>query len=104
MPETTMLISGSSSALGVWKRRCNVLLDSTPWPLDVAWCKICQERDGLLRIHRLEGLEGDHHKLSKFWHKPSTYFVKLNVDDSYREDINSMGGGGVFRNNSGDWV
>ena len=38
------------------------------------------------------------------WTKPPTGWVKLNIDETMYGNLVKVGGGGVLRSSSGDWI
>ncbi|XP_057426402.1 uncharacterized protein LOC130719814 [Lotus japonicus] len=81
----------------VWKWRCNMCLDPQPWNLDCAWRKLCHEYDEISSVHQSDGVDDASPGMSIVWRPPHQDLVKLNVDDSYCEDANVMGAGGLIR-------
>ncbi|XP_057443884.1 uncharacterized protein LOC130736046 [Lotus japonicus] len=85
---------------GCWKWRNNMILDPQPWPFQLAWQKLSHDHDELVRYDT----KGDGQLLQLHWSLPSQDFIKLNSDGSYKEDVNIMGGGGILRDNQGNWI
>ncbi|XP_057442557.1 uncharacterized protein LOC130734228 [Lotus japonicus] len=89
---------------GIWKWRCNMVLDDRPWPLEIAWRKLQHDHDDFIRFLQHDMFENGQGMLHKGWRPPQTGFLKLNTDGSYLPETARMGGGGLLRDSAGKWV
>ncbi|XP_057452893.1 uncharacterized protein LOC130744751 [Lotus japonicus] len=89
---------------GVWKWRNNMMLDPNPWPISIAWQKLCMEHDDILHfLHQDQEIQSLLLRVD-IWQPPPIHFVKLNTDGSYLDEQHCMGGGGLIRDNKGKFL
>lgn len=79
-----------------------MIFEQHRWPLKVAWQKICHDHDEIIRYIQNQNLDDKVSWLIIQTPLPED-FVNLNMDGSFMEVENYMGGG-LIRNILGKWL
>ncbi|KAF3951859.1 hypothetical protein CMV_022529 [Castanea mollissima] len=86
----------------IWLKRNAVVLHNKPFPIDLHF-EVLQRVEEFYCAANWKAPTQSVHKPIR-WEKPPTVWIKLNTDGSSSGDLGLAGGGGVFRNEEGEWI
>lgn len=80
-----------------------MVFEDQNWTIEEACRRINHEYDEIIRLLRPTLWDEGAGQRSARWLPPPLGIMKLNSDDSYWRENNTMGGGGVIRDSRGHW-